>query len=241
MKRQLITLLASILVLAAAVGTVWYLTAAKSRAQDRIFQTKFEQLQGYDQDPVLQSFRDGGQKAVMFLARKTKDTDSSTRIKAVSALRSMRSKLTASTEGIAALCGAVSDSDPKVRSIAEGALGDIGAGAKAAVPALIQLVSQGEDINGVWALGRIGPEAKAALPILESKMRQEMGRERVYAAGAVWAIGGQNDEAKAVIKKALNDPDKHVQVDAHNVLVQSPEMNLQQSVTNSSAHASVKV
>ena len=58
-------------------------------------------------------------------------------------------------------------------------------------------------------------------------MRQETGRERVYAAGAVWAIGGENAEAKAVIEKALKDPDPHVRIDAKNVLVESPEISSQ--------------
>ena len=126
---------------------------------------------------------------------------------------------------LAALCAALNQSDIEVQSIAEGALGDLGPKAKAAVPALIKCVSGGTDINGVWALGCIGPDAKAALPILESKMRQETGRERVYAAGAVWAIGGENAEAKAVVAKALEDPDKHVQIDAHTVLVEHPEIS----------------
>lgn len=113
-----------------------------------------------------------------------------------------------------------------MRSIAEGAFGDLGPKAKAAVPALITCVSGGTDINGVWALGRIGPDAKAALPVLQSKMRQEAGRERVYAAGAVWTISGENDEARAIVEKALGDPDRHIQTDAHNVLVECPGMNL---------------
>jgi hypothetical protein len=56
-------------------------------------------------------------------------------------------------------------------------------------------------------------------------MRQETGRERVYAAGAVWAIGGENAEAKAVVAKALVDPDQHTRIDANNVLVESPEIS----------------
>jgi HEAT repeat protein len=137
----------------------------------------------------------------------------------------MGHSFTDSDIGVAALCGALNDPDDEVRSIAEGALGDAGQKAKAAVPSLIKCISGGTDINGVWALGRIGPDAKDALPILESKMRQETGRERVYAAGAVWAIGGENAEAAAVVKKALEDPDPHVRIDAKNVLVESPEIS----------------
>ena len=37
--------------------------------------------------------------------------------------------------------------------------------------------------------------------------------------------GGENAEAKAVVEKALEDPDKHIQIDAHNVLVEHPEIS----------------
>ena len=198
---------------------------SESGAKDRMLQVKFDQLLGYQGDPVIQVFRDSGQEAVVFLARQMESQDSSIRVKAVGALRQMGRSYTSSDIGLAALCAALNQSDIEVRSIAEGALGDLGPKAKAAVPALITCVSGGTDINGVWALGRIGPDAKAALPVLESKMRQVTGRERVYAAGAVWAIGGENAEAKAVVEKALEDPDKHTQIDAKNVLVEHPEIS----------------
>jgi|GEM_PF-6790350 len=217
-------IIASITLLA-IVGAIWFLVSAKSRSQDRMLQAKFNQLQGYDGDPVIQVFRDNGQDAIAFLARQMKSKKSSIRIKAVGALRQMGTSFTASDIGLAALRAALNQSDIEVRSIAEGALGDLGPKARAAVPALIKCVSGDTDINGVWALGSIGPDANAALPILESKMRQETGRERVYAAEAVWAIGGENAEAKAVVEKALEDPDKHIQIDAHNVLVEHPEIS----------------
>jgi len=213
------------IILLAIISLIWFFVSTKSRSQDRMLQAKFDQLQGYDGDPVIQVFRDSGQKGVAFLARQMESKDSSIRVKAVGALRQMGRSYTASDIGLAALCAALNQSDIEVRSRAEGALGDLGPKAKAAVPALIQCVSGGTDINGVWALGSIGPDAKAALPILESKMKQETGRERVYAAGAVWAIGGENAEAKAVVEKALEDPDKHIQIDAHNVLVEHPEIS----------------
>lgn len=208
------------------IGTVWFFVSNKSRSKERMLQAKFHQLQGYDQDPVIQVFRDNGQEAVAFLARQMESKDSRVRVKAVRTLRQMGPSYTDSDIGLAALCAALNQPDIEVRSIAEGALGDLGPKAKAAVPALITCVSEGTDINGVWALGRIGPDAKAALPVLESKMRQETGRERVYEAGAVWTIGGENDEAKAVVEKALRDPDRHIQTDAHNVLVECLGMNL---------------
>ena len=211
--------------LLAIIGAIWFSVSAKSRSQDRMFQAKFNQLQGFNGDPVIQIFRDSGQDAVAFLARQMKSKKISIRVKAVRALRQMGDPFTAADIGLAALCAALNQPDNDVREIAEGALGDVGPQAKAAVPTLIKCVSGCTDINGVWALGRIGPDAKAALPVLESKMRQETGRERVYAAGAVWAIGGENAEARAVVKKALEDSDPHVRIDAKNVLLESPEIN----------------
>jgi HEAT repeat protein len=165
-------------------------------------------------------------KMPAFLKSRLKQPTSAaaTRLKAVKALRQMGPSVTGSDIGLAALRSALEHPDIELRSIAEGALGDLGPRAKGAVPALIKCVAGSTNINGVWALGRIGPDAKAALPILESKMRQETGRERVYAAGAVWKIGGENAEARLVIKKALEDPDRHVRIDAENVLVESPEI-----------------
>jgi hypothetical protein len=205
-------------------ATTYFFATSRSRSQDKMFLAKFKQLQGYDRDPIVQFFCDNGQDAVVFLAREMKSNNSSIRIKAVKTLRQMGPRFTASSVGVGALCAALNDSDMTVRSIAQGALGDLGPQAKAAVPLLIKCVSGSADINGVWALGRIGPDANEALPILETKMRQATGRERVYAAGAVWEIGGENTEAKTVVKKALEDPDAHIRIDAHNVLEESPEM-----------------
>jgi HEAT repeat protein len=223
-KRTLVII--TPLLLLAIVGSVWFSVTAKSRAKDRMLQAKFHQLQVNNSDRDIQVFRNSGQEAVAFLARQMESKDSTIRVKAVGALRQMGCSYTGSDIGFSALCAALNQSDIEVRLRAEGALGDLGPKAKAAVPALIKCVSDGTDINGVWALGRIGPDAKAALPILESKMRQETGRERVYAAGAVWAIGGENAEARAVVKKALEDPDRHIQIDAQNVLVENPEISL---------------
>jgi len=225
---------------------------AQPRYQNKKLQAQFDQLQGGTRDPVIQTLRDIGPDAVAFLAHQMKRKDSfikdryvalwpklpalvksrfkqplsaaAIRVKAVEALRYMGPSFTGSDIGLAALRIALDHPDIHLRSIAEGALGDLGPQAKAAVPALIKCVSGCTNINGVWALGRIGPDAKAALPILESKMRQETGRERVYAAGAVWKIGGENAEARMVVMKALEDPDPHVRIDAKNVLGESPDM-----------------
>ena len=200
-------------------------TTSRTKAQqveDKVLQSKFDQLQGFRGDPIIQFFRDSGQPAVGFLAQQMESKDAVIRVKAAGALRAMGPQFTASGVGFDALSAALNQSDIELQSIAEGALGDLGPKAKAAVPGLIKCVSGCTNINGVWALGAIGPEAKAALPVLESKMRQKTGRERVYAAGAVWNIGGTNAEARTVIKNALEDQDRHVRIDATNILRMYP-------------------
>jgi hypothetical protein len=200
-------------------------TTSRTKAQqveDKELQSQFDQLPGYRRDSIIQFFRDSGQPAVAFLAHQMESKDAATRVKAAGALRAMGPQFTASGVGFDALSAALNQSDIELQSIAEGALGDLGPKAKAAVPGLIKCVSGCTNINGVWALGAIGPEAKAALPVLESKMRQKTGRERVYAAGAVWNIGGTNAEARTVIKNALEDQDRHVRIDATNILRMYP-------------------
>jgi len=246
-KSIFITLMA----LAVIGSAIWLFTPAESH-QNKVLKAQFDKLQGYSGDPVIQTFRDMGPDAVAFLALQMRRKDfflhdwyvafwpkmptflksrlrqptsaAAARIKAVGALRQMGTSFTGSDTGLAALRCALEHPDTELRSRAEGALGDLGPRAKTAVPALIKCVAGSTNINGVWALGRIGSDAKAALPILESKMRQETGRERVYAAGAVWKIGGENAEARLVIEKALEDPDRHVRIDAQNVLAESPEI-----------------
>jgi len=41
----------------------------------------------------------------------------------------------------------------------------------------------------------------------------------------LWAVGGENAEAKAMVEKALKDPDPHIRIDARNVLVEHPEIS----------------
>ena len=242
----------TLMALAVIGSAICLFPPAQPRYQNKKLQAQFDQLQGGTRDPVIQALRDIGPDAVAFLAHQMKRKDSflrdryaalwpklpafvksrfkqpvsaaAIRVKAVGALRQMGPSFTGSDIGLAALRIALDHPDIELRSRAEGALGDLGPQAKAAVPALIKCVSGCTNINGVWALGKIGPDAKAALPILESKMRQEAGRERVYAAGAVWKIGGENAEARMVVMKALEDPDAHVRIDAKNVLGESPDM-----------------
>src|SRR4030042_958262 len=60
---------------------------------------------------------------------------------------------------------ALQSPDVNIRREAARALGDIGPGAKEAVPELIEALDDEDmDLIAVWALGRIGPAAIAAVP-----------------------------------------------------------------------------
>ena len=113
------------------------------------------------------------------------------RVKALGALRRMRPGFTKLEPGMTILIEALNDPSEEVRSIAEGALGDIGPEAAAAVHALIRSVERGGfSINGIWALGRIGPEAKPAGPLLKAIVRRKTGRQLVYAAEGCGSSSG---------------------------------------------------
>jgi HEAT repeat protein len=93
------------------------------------------------------------------------------------------------------------------------------------VPALIKSVEQrgpvgdGQiDINGIWALGRIGPDAKSAIPLLESIVKNNSGRQRVYAAEALMKVGGDSFTAIAAFEKTLEDGDRQARTEAAEAL-----------------------
>jgi HEAT repeat protein len=150
--------------------TIWLLAPIEPRYQNQMVQTRFDQLQGYTGDPVIQRLRDVGPDAVAFLAYQMKHKDSvlrdryvalwpklpafvksrlkqpmsaaAIRVKAVGALRQMGPSFTGSEIGLAALTTALSHPDIELRSRAEGALGDLGPQSKSALPVLIKSVER---------------------------------------------------------------------------------------------------
>jgi HEAT repeat protein len=63
---------------------------------------------------------------------------------------------------------ALKSADVNVRRDAARALGEIGPGAKDAVPELMEALDDADmDLIAVWALGRIGPAAIAAVPAMK--------------------------------------------------------------------------
>lgn len=142
----------------------------------------------------------------------------------MAALRQMGLRFTKSEPGMAILIEALNDSSEEVRMVAEGALGDIGPEAKAAVPALIKSVERhGSSINGIWALGRIGPGARAAVPLLQTIVKRNTGRELVYAAESLWRIEPDNSISVQALIKGLGDSNQQARAEAAEALSQIGE------------------
>lgn len=89
------------------------------------------------------------------------------------------------------LVAAFGDSDPDVRAWTAQAVGDIGANAADAVPALIELLkndNEGSRNSACIALARIGPAAKAALPALRVALTDKSEQVRRFAGQAIERI-----------------------------------------------------
>jgi len=209
----------------------------------KTLQAWFNELRDYDPEPTIQALRELSPDSVAFLAAQLRKLDSPPkaaylalwpklpatlksklrqpfsalpgRRRAVMVLRGMGPPFTKSDLAFAALTAALNDPDDEVRSMAQGAIGDIGPQAKAAVGALIQSVRRRTDlINGIYALGRIGPDAKAALPVLETIVTTRSGRERVYAAEALVKIGGSRRTGIEALLNELHGTNAHARAEA---------------------------
>jgi len=220
--------------------------------QGKTLEAWFNQLQGPQDDAVVATFREIGTDAVVFLGAQSRRHDSALkrgyivlwpklpaflksnlkqpssavpiRVKALGALRGMRPGFTKLEPGMTILIKALNDPSEEVRSIAEGALGDIGPEATAAVQALIRSVERGGfSINGIWALGRIGPQAKAAGPLLKAIVRRTTGRQLVYAAEALWRFEPSNTVSIPALIKGLGDSDRQARAEAAEALRQIGE------------------
>lgn len=106
----------------------------------------------------------------------------------------------------------LSDSDVDVRRAAAKELGDMGAEAKAAVPALRKSLRDRDLFVrrfGLEALGKIGPEAKAAVPEMALALRDE---KKEVALAAAEALGNMGPAAVPSLTAAVKDAEKDPQV-----------------------------
>ncbi len=105
-----------------------------------------------------------------------------------------------------ALIEALRDSDKTVRERAVDALGRIGPGAHAAVPALVAMIPGSETAWEIAAaLGKIGPEAEPAVPALIELLRGSTDLNRSTAAEALGNIGSRAAAAVPGLIAALAD------------------------------------
>lgn len=140
-----------------------------------------------------------------------KDKDAGVRVSATLALARINREYVPTA--VADLTAVVKDKQSKVREFSASALGEIGPAAKAAVPALIDLLHDFHDkpVDRDWvirALGRIGPAAKAAVPDLIVLLKGDHPYTALVAAEALGQIGPEAKAAvpalQAIIKQ---DPD----------------------------------
>ncbi|MGZ2362320.1 HEAT repeat domain-containing protein [Streptomyces sp. 372A] len=92
--------------------------------------------------------------------------------------------------------------DVTVRAAATAALWELEGDAAGVVPRLVELLDTHADDEAAAALGRIGPAAAPALPRLRKMLTAGYEWTRVYAAAALWDIGG-DAEAPAVVETLL--------------------------------------
>ncbi|MBQ1116981.1 HEAT repeat domain-containing protein [Streptomyces sp. C3-3] len=92
--------------------------------------------------------------------------------------------------------------DVTVRAAATAALWELEGDATGVVPRLVELLDTHADDEAAAVLGRIGPAAAPALPRLRKMLTAGYEWTRVYAAAALWDIGGDG-EAPAVVETLL--------------------------------------
>ncbi|MFJ5741044.1 HEAT repeat domain-containing protein [Streptomyces microflavus] len=92
--------------------------------------------------------------------------------------------------------------DVTVRAAATAALWELEGEAAGVVPRLVELLDTHEHDEATVVLGRIGPAAAPALPRLRKMLTAGYEWTRVYAAAALWDIGG-DAEAPAVVETLL--------------------------------------
>jgi HEAT repeat protein len=132
-----------------------------------------------------------------------RDPDTTLRVVALRLRRRLDGKNGPAVEGLTDLL-----KDAGVRYAAMGALGRMGADAKAAAPALAELV-KGADRNArlvaAGTLERIGPEAKAAVPALVELLKEKDSVVRLRATAALLRVGAEPKDVVPGLADAVRD------------------------------------
>lgn len=108
---------------------------------------------------------------------------------------------------VSGLTEALKHDDSSVRHRAAGALGKLGAEAKAAVPALVQALEHGEPMTraaAAGALGSIGPDAREAVPALEQLLTDPELVVKICATSAIRDICPGSGEGMPALTAMLN-------------------------------------
>lgn len=124
--------------------------------------------------------------------------------------------LRAADGAVELLVPVVASRDPYVRGFAVWSLGELGAGAGAAVPALVVALREEDALPGVaaQALAKIGGAATAAVPALVEVLGRDDARRRWNAAIALGRIGPAARAALPALAAALRDGDPRVRAQA---------------------------
>jgi lysophospholipase L1-like esterase len=122
-------------------------------------------------------------------------------------------------EDVPELVAALGSADSYVVAFAAWSLGNLGAAAERAVPALAQTLSR-DDTNAVVAaaLARIGPAAAGAVGVLVDALRSENPDRRWRAARTLGRIGPPSEPAVPLLIGALGDANNAVRQHAARAL-----------------------
>jgi HEAT repeat protein len=122
---------------------------------------------------------------------------------------------------VAALDGALSDSDEPTRVAAAGALGRFAADASPAVPRLVRMARDGRvrvASAAIRALGKVGLAARDAAPVLLANLDSREPGLRSASVIALGRLGGEPDEVVPQLARALFDEDAYVRYNAARAL-----------------------
>ena len=124
---------------------------------------------------------------------------------------------------VAALRAALKDTSPRVRSAAASSLGDIGYPAKEAVPDLMKLLRESDDVvrtNAPAAIyviareaeGKSVPGAPEAVKELLKALADSDGTVRTHSVGGLVALAPNDEEVMRRVVTMLKDPDMNVRM-----------------------------